>query len=76
MDSMWHTCCILYSLYEYYYLHKVVSEVKKIPEEDYAMLHEILSKYELLFGGTLGTSKTKPVDVELQPNDKSHHAKM
>ena len=27
-------------------------------------------KYDLLFGGTLGTLKTKPVDIELQHDKK------
>ena len=31
------------------------------------MLHNLLSKYEFLFDGKLGTWKTKPVDIELQP---------
>ena len=30
------------------------------------MLQDILSEYKFLFGGTIGTSKTKPVDIELQ----------
>ena len=39
------------------------------------MLHDILNKYEFLFDGTLGTWKTKPADVKLQPVEKSYHAK-
>ena len=34
------------------------------------MLHAILTKYEFLFDGTLGTWKTKPVDIELHPGEK------
>ena len=30
------------------------------------MIHNLLGKYELLFDGTSGTQKTKPVDMELQ----------
>ena len=29
------------------------------------MIHNVLSKYSLSFGGTLGTCKNKPVDIEL-----------
>ena len=32
-------------------------------------------KYELLFGGTLFTSEIKPVDIELQTDDKPYHEK-
>ena len=39
------------------------------------MLCDVLNKYELLFGGTLGTWKTKPVDIELQLGEKYYHAK-
>ena len=39
------------------------------------MLHDVLTKYEFLFGRTLGTWKTKPVDIELHPGEKSYHAK-
>ena len=39
------------------------------------MLREVLTKYELLFGGTLVTLKTKPVDIELYPGGNPYHAK-
>ena len=29
------------------------------------MLYDVLTKYEFRFDGTLGISKTKPVDIEL-----------
>ena len=40
------------------------------------MLHDISSKYEYLFDGTLVTLKTKPVDMELQLYAKPYHDKM
>ena len=40
------------------------------------MLRDVLKIYELLFDGTLGTWKTKPVDIELQPGAKPYHAKL
>ena len=39
------------------------------------MFREVLNKYELIFDITLGTWKTKPVDIELQPGEKPYHAK-
>ena len=39
------------------------------------MLRDVLNKYEFLFGGTLGTCATKTVDIELQPGEKTYHAK-
>ena len=39
------------------------------------MVHNIRSKYELLLNGTIVTWKTKPVDIELQPDAKSYYAK-
>ena len=35
----------------------------------------VLGKYEFLFYGTLGTSKTKTVDKELQTDAKPYHTK-
>ena len=39
------------------------------------MLHNVLSKYEFLFNGTLGTCKTIPLDIKLQPDAKPYHTK-
>ena len=39
------------------------------------MIHEVLSKYELLFDGTIVTWKPKPVDIELQPGAKPYNSK-
>ena len=39
------------------------------------MFHRLLSKYEFLFDGKLGTLKTKPVDIELQLYTKTYHVK-
>ena len=39
------------------------------------MLRDVLTKYEFLFNKTLGTSKTKPVDIEIQSVAKPYHAK-
>ena len=39
------------------------------------MIHNVLSKHELFFNGTLGNWKTKPVDLELQLCARTFHAK-
>ena len=39
------------------------------------MLRDVLNKYELLFDGTLGTLKKKPVDIELQTGAKPYNVK-
>ena len=39
------------------------------------MIHNLLTTYELLFYGTLGTWETKPVDIELQLDAKPYHTK-
>ena len=39
------------------------------------MLHDVLTKYEFLFDGNLGTWKTMPVDIELNPGEKPYHVK-
>ena len=40
------------------------------------MLRDVLKIYELLFDGTLGTWKTKPVDMNLQLEEKPFHDKL
>ena len=40
------------------------------------MIHDILSKYEFLFNGTLSTCKYKPIYVELHPDSNPCHAKL
>ena len=56
-------------------LSKIVSNSKHLNDNKKSMLRDILSKYEFLFDGTLGTWKIKPVDIELHPGAKSLHAK-
>ena len=38
------------------------------------MLYDVLTKYELIFGGSLGTWKTKPVNIELPLGAKRYHS--
>ena len=61
--------------YEKSDLSKVTSESKHLTEEERAALHTLLTKYELLFGGTLFTWEMKPVDIELQTDAKPYHEK-
>ena len=39
------------------------------------MLYDVLTICKFLFDGTLGTWKTKPVDIELQPGANTYHDK-
>ena len=39
------------------------------------MLCDVINKYELLFNGTIGIWKTRPVDIELQLGEKPYNAK-
>ena len=56
-------------------LSKIVSNNKYLNDNKQSMLRDVLNKYELLFNGTLGTWKTRPVDINLQPGAKTYHAK-
>ena len=46
-------------------LSKIVSNSKQLNYNKHSMLRDVLKKYEFLFNGTIGTWKTKPVDIEL-----------
>jgi hypothetical protein len=39
------------------------------------LLFAVLTKYEALFNGSLGTWKEHPHDIDLKPNSKPYHAK-
>ena len=51
---------------------KIISDSKILSNDKQSMLYNVLTEYELLFGGTLGTCKTKPVDIGLQPGAKPY----
>ena len=40
------------------------------------MIYNILGRHELVFDRTQGTWKTRPVEIELQPNPNPYHAKL
>ena len=68
-------CRILDANYQKDNLSKIVSNSKHSNDNEQGMLRDVLTKYEFLFGGTLGTWKKKSVDIELHPGAKSYHAK-
>ena len=39
------------------------------------MIYNLLTKYELIFDGTLGTWKPNPVDIWLNPGENNHNSK-
>ena len=61
--TTWPTRCILDGNYEKSELRKVVSNNKKLIDDERYALHNLLSKYEFLFDGTLGTWTTKPINI-------------
>ena len=66
--------CILDDYYKKFDLNKVASEGKHLTEEEQEMII-VFSKYKLLFSGTLGNRKTKPVDIELKLDAKMYRKK-
>ena len=46
---------------------------KHLSSNKQSMLNDVLNKYEFLFSGTLGTFKTKPVDIKIHPGAKPYH---
>ena len=56
-------------------LSKIVANSKHLNDNEQGMLRDVLNIYEFLLDGTLGTWKTKPVDIEIQPEAKPYNAK-
>ena len=48
---------------------------KYLTEEESTALHTLITKYELLLNGNLGTWKNKPADTELKTDAKPYHTK-
>ena len=55
-------------------LVKIASDSKLLSSNEQSMLYDSLTKYKLLFGRTLETLKTKPVDLELQTGSKPYNS--
>ena len=57
-------------------LNKISEECEELTTEQKQQLLDLMNKFKPLFDGSLGTWKTKPVDLELKdPNCKPHHSK-
>ena len=74
-DSTRRTRRILDANYQREKLSKIVSNSKHLNNNEQSMLRDVLNKYILPFNRTLGIWKTKPVDVELHPVEKTYRAK-
>ena len=72
---MRRTCNILDAKYQRDDLSKILSNSKHLNNNEQSMLHDVLNKYECLFGGTIGSWNKRPVGIELQPGAKPYHAK-
>ena len=56
-------------------LRKVTSESKHLLEVELTMVHNVLSKYELILSQTLVTCKTKTLNIGLQKYAKPYDTK-
>ena len=75
INSTQRTRRLLDAKYQKADLSKFVSDSKHINNNKKSMLRDVLNKYEFLFDGTIGTWKMRPVDIELQPEEKPYHYK-
>ena len=67
LDTMWRTHHIIDAHYKKPGLYKFTFESKHLSEYEPTVLHNLLSKYELLFNIMLGNRENKPIYIELQP---------
>ena len=56
-------------------LDKISKNCDKLTDKQQRELHELLTKHESLFDGTLGRMKSEPYDIKLKDNVKPYHAK-
>ena len=56
-------------------LDEIVKEIKHLTHEEQSQLLTLLTKYEDLFDGSLGTWKTEPIELELKPESIPYHAR-
>ena len=75
LDSTRLTRRILDAKYQKSDLRKTVSNIKHLNNNEQSILHDVLTRYELLLDGTLGTWRTKHVDIELQAGAKPYRSK-
>ena len=66
---------ILEAKYEAADLNDICQAQKHLTADEQGKLHTLLSRYEELFDGTLGTWNLEPVDIELLPDAKPYHAR-
>ena len=57
-------------------LNKIVQECTHLTDTEKAKLGKVLTKYQDLFDGSLGTWKTDPIELELRPDAKPYHANL
>ena len=74
LGAMTHTWRILDAYYGKSDLRKVESNNENLTEYKRNEIHNLLTKYKLLFNIALDTQKN-PVCIELQPGTKPHHSK-
>ena len=65
---------ILDTKYQKANLSKIVSNSKHLSNDKQSMLYDVLTKYGSSFDVTLGTCKTKPLDIELHTGSKPYHS--
>ena len=75
LDATWRTRMILDSKDKKYNLSKIASYCKHLISDKHNIIYNVITKYELIFNVTIGTWKTKPVDIELHPWEKPYNSK-
>ena len=63
IDTTHHTRCMLDDRYKKYDLHKFTSNKTTLTYDEHVALYDLLTKYELLFDGTLCMWETKPLFI-------------
>ena len=66
---------ILDAKYEAANLEEVAEDAVHLSKEERQQLYKLLSKYESLFDGTLGTWKNETLSLNLKPDAKPYHAR-
>ena len=54
---------IVDAIYQKFDLSKIMSDGKHLSNDKRSILYDVLTKYELLFDGTLVTCKMKPLNI-------------
>ena len=74
-EASTHLQKILNAKYALADINTVVQACRHLTEDEKSQLHALLSKYEHLFNGTLGTWNNKPYNIKLKEGAKQYHSR-